>query len=192
MKYFIIINIQYTFTSKSSFEMMNILIVLLGCHIPFLLNDRIMTAIQFADMDIQTHTNINWFLSGGIKNPSTSDITEAEKMAEQIMEYQYTSTKSKSWNYIYDISATNTAENFIMVQQYLNESFVEYEEIYIVTSDFHYQRAKAIAEKIIQRKLNWILSPNEVNDSRYWENIHMRNVDADVQNAMKNIRGTFA
>lgn len=153
-----------------------------------------MTAIQFAD--IQTHTNINWFLSGGIKNPSTSDITEAEKMAEQIMEYEYISRRSKSWNYIYDISATNTAENFIMVQQYLNETAVKYEEIYIVTSDFHYERAKAIAEKIIQRKQkpiwNWILSPNELTDSRYWEKIHMRNINADVQNARKNIRRTFA
>ena len=62
-------------------------------------------------------TNVDWFLSGGIKNPSEDTITEAEKMAEKISKYEkiYTQeSRGNIWNYIYDKEATNTAENFIM------------------------------------------------------------------------------
>ena len=96
--------------------MMNILLVLLGCNISYLLQDRITTAVQFAGNF--NKTNVNWFLSGGIKNPLEDKITEAEKMAYKIVESEYIHTRKLSgskWNYIYDTEATNTAENFIMV-----------------------------------------------------------------------------
>jgi len=35
--------------------------------------------------------------------------------------------------------------------------------------------------------INWILSPLAQDDSRYWENIHVKNVNADVTNALKRI-----
>ena len=53
--------------------MMNILLVLLGCNISYLLQDRIATAVQFAGNF--NKTNVNWFLSGGIKNPLEDKIT---------------------------------------------------------------------------------------------------------------------
>lgn len=165
---------------------MNILIVLLGCHISFLLNDRIKTAIEFAEFTYSS--NIVWFLSGGIKDQdhAMSKKTEAEIMANLIQ----SSYNSYEWNYIYDTIATNTAENFVMVQRYLNETSIPYEAIYIVTSDFHYNRANKIATNIINMPLNWILSKAELDDSRYWETIHIRNVAADVDRA-KNVLGMF-
>lgn len=70
---------------------MNILLILLGCNISYLLNERIHTAIQFAS-NISTTTNgiatVNWFLSGGIKNPNEDTVTEAEKMARDIAQQQ--------------------------------------------------------------------------------------------------------
>ena len=57
---------------------MNILLILLGCSIFRLLENRIKTAVVFADKF--NGTNIDWFLSGGIKNPNEDTITEAEKM----------------------------------------------------------------------------------------------------------------
>lgn len=166
--------------------MMNILLVLLGCNISYLLQDRITTAVQFAGNF--NKTNVNWFLSGGIKNPLEDKITEAEKMAHKIVESEYIHTRRLSgskWNYIYDTEATNTAENFIMVKKYLEETTIEYSEIVVITSDFHYNRASKIAGKIIDKEISWILSDAELEDSRYWEKIHIKNVDDDVNKAKK-------
>ena len=133
---------------------MNILLILLGCNISYLLQDRITTAVQFAGNF--NKTNVNWFLSGGIKNPLEDKITEAEKMAHKIVESEYIHTRRLSgskWNYIYDTEATNTAENFIMVKKYLEETTIEYSEIVVITSDFHYNRASKIAGKIIDKEI---------------------------------------
>ena len=101
-------------------------------------------------------------------------------------EYIYTRKLTGSkWNYIYDTEATNTAENFIMVKKYLEETTIEYSEIVVITSDFHYNRASKIAGKIIDKEINWILSDAELEDSRYWEKIHIKNVDDDVNKAKK-------
>lgn len=164
--------------------MMNVLLVLLGCNISYLLNDRISTAVQFAGNF--NKTSVNWFLSGGIKNPLEDTITEAEKMAAKISEFEKTNIfdlAGNNWNYIYDTVATNTAENFIMVKKYLDETTIDYSEVFVITSDFHYNRAKKIAEKIIDTEVSWILSDAELHDSRYWETIHIKNVDTDVKNA---------
>lgn len=163
---------------------MNVLLVLLGCNISYLLNDRISTAVQFAGNF--NKTSVNWFLSGGIKNPLEDTITEAEKMAAKISEFEKTNIfdlAGNNWNYIYDTVATNTAENFIMVKKYLDETTIDYSEVFVITSDFHYNRAKKIAEKIIDTEVSWILSDAELHDSRYWETIHIKNVDTDVKNA---------
>ena len=62
---------------------MNVLIVILGCNVISLLNDRINLGIKFA-LNERKENNINWFLSGGIKNPSESFKSEAYKMKEII------------------------------------------------------------------------------------------------------------
>jgi hypothetical protein len=101
--------------------MIHILLILLGCNISYLLNDRISTAVQFASK--LNNTNVNWFLSGGIKNPGTDTITEAEKMALEISNFEkfyINNTTNNKWNYIYDTVATNTAENFIMAKKFLD------------------------------------------------------------------------
>jgi hypothetical protein len=42
------------------------------------------------------------------------------------------------------------------------------------------------ANKIIENNnFEWILSDLELHDSRYWETIHTRNVDNDVEKAQK-------
>ena len=75
-----------------------------------------------------------------------------------------------------------------MVDKYLEETPTEYTEVFVVTSDFHFQRANKIAEKIINKKISWILSDAELHDSRYWEKIHIKNVDADVNTAIKKFK----
>ena len=59
-----------------------LLLILLGCNIPFILEGRIKKAINFAYF--QNNTKIDWFLSGGIKNPNEETISEADKMKQII------------------------------------------------------------------------------------------------------------
>lgn len=168
---------------------MNILLILLGCHISNLLNNRIDAAVNFAGKF--NETNVDWFLSGGIKNPNEDIITEAEKMAKQISKYEKINTdelRGNRWNYIYDTEATNTAENFIMAKNHLNKLNKQYDDIYIITSEFHQNRANKIAEKILDIEPKWILGEAKLHDSEYWEKIHIRNVDADVNKALKKFR----
>jgi uncharacterized SAM-binding protein YcdF (DUF218 family) len=160
---------------------MNLLFVLLGCSVSYLLNNRITTAVQFA-REFNT-SQLDWFLSGGIKNPLEETVTESEKMAYQISQYERTYNTNK-WNYIYDTIATNTAENFIMVNKYLSDTSLNYSKVYVITSAFHHFRARKIAGQIIRdTELYWVLSDAELDDSRYWEQIHIQNVDNDVKKA---------
>jgi vancomycin permeability regulator SanA len=158
---------------------MNILLILLGCNISYLLSNRIDTAINFVGKF--NETNVDWFLSGGIKNPHEDTITEAEKMAHQISKFEKIHThelRGNDWNYVYDTIATNTAENFI------NRKIRDYDEIYVITSEFHHNRANKIAEKLLHVEPKWILGNAKLDDSIYWEKIHIRNVDNDVQKAL--------
>jgi len=164
---------------------MNILLILLGCNISYLLSNRIDTAINFVGKF--NETNVDWFLSGGIKNPHEDTITEAEKMAQQISKFEKIHTpdlRGNDWNYVYDNIATNTAENFIMARNFINRKIRDYDEIYVITSEFHHNRANKIAEKILPIEPKWILGNAKLDDSIYWEKIHIRNVDNDVQKAL--------
>lgn len=166
---------------------MSILIILLGCHINHLLIDRVNTAINFAsyyNYNIRYYEiynyNINWFLTGGIKHKNKNVTTEAEKMKKLL------SNNNENWNYIIDNVSTNTAQNFIMANKLAMD--YDFKQIYVVTSDFHYDRASKIADLIDdngKNKYNWILSPKEDSNSRYWERIHMKNIENDVENARR-------
>jgi hypothetical protein len=166
---------------------MKIIILMLGCNVIELLNSRIKTAIDFALNE--RNVEIDWFLSGGIKNPGESTVSEAYKMSQMISnsdEFVYDSTSKENWNYILDEIATNTAENFIIFKKMLENNPGKYSKVYVVTSDFHFGRASKFANKIIENNdFEWILSDLELHDSRYWETIHTRNVDNDVEKAVK-------
>ncbi len=157
---------------------MKILIFLLGSHIAQLLSDRVSAAVDFA---IATHQNdtVSWYVSGGTaKNGSVK--SEAELMTDIIAENNANGTYA--WDYIHDMRATNTAENFIIAKR--NVDFRNYDGVFVATSKFHYERAKLIADTAVpSNEFQWILSELEMNDSRYWETIHIRNVYEDVRNA---------
>ena len=156
-----------------------LLFILLGCNVPALLDGRIKKAVEFANARVNA-TQIEWFLSGGIKNPVQDTVTEAEKMALVIG----TENNVTNWRFIRDDVATNTAENFMIVKNTMDLN--NYDEVYVITSDFHHERAKKIADKVIAgNEFKWLLAPEELPDSRYWERVHIRNVDADVIKAKR-------
>jgi len=164
---------------------MNILLILLGCNISYLLSNRIDTAINFVGKF--NETNVDWFLSGGIKNIDEDTVTEAEKMARQISKFEKYHTddiRGNDWNYIYDTVATNTAENFIMARNFINKANKNYDEVYVITSEFHHNRANKIAEKILDVNPKWILGGAKCEDCDYWEKIHIKNVESDVRKAI--------
>ena len=169
---------------------MKFLIVMLGCNILNLLNDRMIAGINFALNERDIH--FDWFLSGGIKNLEESSISEAYKMSQMISnsnEFVYGSNSKKKWNYILDEVSTNTAENFIMLKKMLENNPNTYSKVYVVTSDFHFNRASKFADKIIEHNgFNWILSDLELHDSRYWETIHSKNIDNDIKKAQNNLK----
>ena len=164
-----------------------ILIVLLGCNVNFLMEDRLSTAVNFANNyafdsnPFIPNSSIDWILSGGIKNPSETNISEAEKMADFIKRHE---SNDSDWEYYLDDRSTNTAENFVAVKKHINsykKIGIDYSNVYIVTSGFHYERAKKFADILVpDNHFNWILGTKKELSSDYWEKIHIKNVDSDI------------
>ena len=130
------------------------------------------------------NVNIHLFLSGGKKNNDSLE-SEAILMKKQFEKYAAERYfHSKNIQYIFDEKSVNTAENFIRASHYLNTTNLHYDEIYVVTSQFHHKRAEKMLGKIDpSRMFHWVLGVKQLDDSLYWENIHIRNVDADVEKA---------
>lgn len=172
------------------------------------LNSSTVNSSSFQDDIFISKNKITWFLSGGIKNNFEGAKSEASIMKSQIdntinLKYNsddyvdsynstdysnYTdssnSTDSIEWDYILDEKSTNTAENFIWASQFLNTTSELFDSIYVITSDFHYKRASLMLNMIdSSRTFNWILGDLEDKDSRYWENVHIKNVGSDVLKA---------
>ena len=142
-----------------------------------------MTSINFIENNINNFNKITWYLSGGIK--FEGQLSEASIMQNELVELiRYKNLdRNISYNYILDELSKNTAENFYRSSNYLNTSNNNYDDIYIITSKFHYNRAKLMMQLIDpSRNYNWILGDLKQHDSEYWENIHIKNVHNDVNN----------
>lgn len=167
---------------------MNVMIILLGCQVPFLLEDRVQTAVQFIQQHSSTIQTATWFLSGGVKQPAEPNaISEADKMRAYLETY----TVGVPSQYILDTQSTNTAENFFRASLYLNHTEPNvYDEIYIVTSKFHQTRAEKMMYLIdASREFQWILGEKQESSSAYWERIHLQNIHKDIDQVMRTFHG---
>ena len=191
-------------------RMKNILLILLGCNVYSIMFNRLETSFNFINKNITNKKNfdrtieITWFLSGGIKNKNEGHKSEASIMKSRIDDVINTKYKNTSiinnynqeikynneiiWKFILDTKSTNTAENIINASKFLNNTNKKYNEIYIITSEFHYNRANQMLKLIDPKNIyKWILGNVEEKDSRYWEKIHIRNIHGDVHKAKNNI-----
>lgn len=143
---------------------------------------------------------ITWFLSGGIKNNYLETKSEASIMRSKINDIinfrynldMYQNKEKLGWNYVLDEKSTNTAENFIWASHYLNTTDETFDTVYVITSTFHFKRAQLMLNLIDpSRTFKWILGDLEENDSRYWESIHLNNVDSDVSIAKSKLENTL-
>ena len=162
--------------------MKSVLLILLGCNITSLLMNRVMTAINFIEKNKNDFNKITWYLSGGIKFQGKSSEASLMKNELETLIVNRNLTSTIDYHYILDEMSKNTAENFYRTSKYLNSSQERYDDIYIITSNFHYNRAKLMMSYIDNsRTYNWILGDLSERDSLYWENIHIKNVLSDVE-----------
>jgi len=178
----------YQKSATVSVEKTSIMVVL-GCGIDYIQEDRVLSAIEYANaMD----TPIVWFLTGGVKNSMHTNInantrTEASIMAEKIHER----------NVVLDEKAENTAENFANLKKWIETNTFTKEgnevnlnpDIVITTSEYHKVRAEKIFNGIfkdasfkIQPK--WNLASKACPTCWVDETIHMVNVNNDVNKAI--------
>jgi len=140
--------------------------------------DRVLTAIEYSNHLENDHL---WYLSGGVKGCVENEITEASSMRGYI--------NDKTSKIKLDNDAINTAENFVNLKRWLEveyKSKKEY-EIVITTSEYHKDRALKIFEGIFDtEKITWNLSKEACPTCWEDELYHMRNVEKDIKNALKN------
>jgi DUF218 domain len=161
--------------------MKSIFLILLGCNITSLLMDRVKTSINFIENNLDNFNKITWYLSGGIK--FDGQLSEASIMKNELdsLIEDKTLHKNIKFDYVLDEVSKNTAENFYRSSRFLNSTYENYDEVYIITSKFHHNRAQLMMSLIdSSRSYNWILGDLQQQDSLYWENIHIKNVVNDV------------
>jgi hypothetical protein len=158
------------------------LVVLLGSSNNELLFDRINTA---TDAVTTSSHEVDWFLSGGFT--SDKQTSEAKKMQTLISNYKL---ENSTWNFILDEKAQNTSENLVYLESWLNTLDYSYSNMKLVTSKFHENRAKKMISKLSKLNKynwNWISGTLSFHDSYYWETVHIKNVEADIEKAIKKI-----
>lgn len=176
MKIFIIFFTIFVCLHVSASQQRNAVILVLGCHMNDILEDRMSTALQFAK---QIDKPITWFLSGGTKSQleGISQHNEANDMA------YFVSNQNTNWRIELDTKATNTAENFAYFRKWV-ESNKEDTDIYVVTSEFHHHRASSIMDGIIQSPVKWVLGTKACPWCVRDENLHIKNVRNDIKKAL--------
>lgn len=162
--------------------MKSVLLILLGCNITTLLMNRTMTAINFIENNKDNFNKITWYLTGGIK--FDGEISEAEMMQNELEQLITNKNLNENieYQYILDKKSKNTAENFYRSSYHLNTTQNNFDEVYIITSKFHHNRAQLMMSLIdSSRNYNWILGDLHERDSFYWETVHIKNVQNDVE-----------
>jgi hypothetical protein len=143
--------------------------------------DRLMTAINFIENNKNNFSKITWYLSGGIKFDGTLSEASLMKIELETLIQNHNLNENINYNYILDEKSKNTAENLFILSNYLNSTLENYDDIYIITSRYHYNRAQLMLSLIdSSRNYNWILGDLQLSDSIYWENIHIKNVYNDI------------
>jgi hypothetical protein len=156
--------------------------VVLGCHISEIQHNRISTAISFIN-NLEQNSHL-WFLTGGVKNAiqETDITTESSQMLTYIGDD----------NVILDEKARNTAENFANLKKWIKTNYIEQNlqvpNIVITTSTFHKDRAELIFNGVfhdLNVDASWNLASIACSHCWHDEKIHIKNVESDVRNALK-------
>lgn len=181
MNYLIKISIVYLITMYMVYGNRTVVLVVLGCADNTIQQERVNAAIDFIN---QSDAPIKLYVSGGVKNAMLSnEKSEASRMASNF--------EDKDVEIILDEKATNTAENFAYLKQWVRNNLSNNEDdmlpnFVITTSDYHKKRAETIFNGILP-DVNPVWNLSVSNCPTCWtdENIHMRNVRADIYHAVR-------
>ena len=152
------------------------IILVLGCSNSYIQEQRIQTLFEYIE-NTNKHTVL--YLSGGKKNPELKE-TEADIMLKKI------NKKYPELEIHVDRTATNTAENFINFNKWVEEK--NSNKIIINTSDFHKERAEKIFNGLIKNKTpEWNLSISNCKWCWEDEKMHMKNIENDIKKSLHQI-----
>jgi hypothetical protein len=151
-------------------------VLVLGCHITEIQNVRINTAIEYFTK--YPNLDLVWYLSGGKEK---SQISEAIEMKKKLGTCNH--------KIHLDERPTNTAENFAYFKTYIETTKVE--NVFVVTSDFHHNRANILLTRIFgdtDVHIEWILGNSPCPSCWRDEDLHIKNVEDDVAVALEKYR----
>ena len=151
-------------------------VLVLGCHITEIQNVRINTAIEYFTK--YPNLDLVWYLSGGKEK---SQISEAIEMKKKLGTCNH--------KIHLDERPTNTAENFAYFKTYIETTKVE--NVFVVTSDFHHNRANILLTRIFgdtDVHIEWILGNSHCPSCWRDEDLHIKNVEDDVAVALEKYR----
>jgi len=153
----------------------NIMLVL-GCSNSYIQEQRIQSLFEYIE---NTNKPTVLYLSGGKKTSELKE-TEADTMLKKI------NKKYPNLEIHIDRTATNTAENFINFNKWVEEKNAN--KIIINTSDFHKERAEKIFNNVIKNKIpEWNLSISNCEWCWEDEKIHMKNIEKDINRSLQQI-----
>ena len=162
-----------------------IIMVVMGCSIPEIQEDRIHTAIKYTER-LSKNTDIIWFLTGGVKY-KMQGISEALQMQSHL---------PIDANIVLDTRSTNSAENFANLKKWILPRFdlLNFPKIVITTSEFHKKRASLLFKGIWKAmpldiynhsKWEWNLGKYACSNSWSYEVIHIQNAENDILRALQ-------
>lgn len=162
--------------------------VVLGCHIQHIQQDRLSTAVTFAQSISPTHPNGTrvdpiWFLTGGVKHALENHISSEAKEMETLL------TNININNIVLDTASKNTAENFVNLKKWIKKLDTHSTNLNVIvtTSEFHQKRAQKIFSGVfhdIDIKPEWNLGKVSCQYCERDEHLHIRNVNSDVKKAL--------
>ena len=152
----------------------NEVIVLLGCENPRLQDQRINSVLTY----IETTTSpVTLYLSGGSKYGNT----ESES---SIMKRKIHRLHPNIKIYI-DQESKNTVENFVNLNNWMQETENSIAKVIIATSDFHKERAEKIFNLIVDDIVpEWNLSTSNCDWCWDAETTHMKNIQSDIEKSL--------
>ena len=163
------------------------LIIILGNNNPNIQNERIQKAIEYLNNDSLNKRIL--YLSGGVKKYFLRSVNQMKETSESLLMYSHLNeqmTNFKDINVIMDEKSTNSAENFVYLKKWILENYPLHDFIYtIITSDFHEKRTLRLFNSLFPLiKPKMVLSITDCYHCWTDENIHLRNVDKDIKEAI--------
>ena len=155
-------------------QLNNEVIVLLGCSTPYLQNQRVNSVLTY----IETTTSpVTLYLSGGSKDGNTE--SESSIMQRRIHKLH------PNVNIYIDPESKNTVENFVNLNNWIQQPNNPVSKVIIATSDFHKERAEKIFNLIVQDiEPEWNLSTSNCEWCWDAEINHMKNIQSDIKKAI--------